>query len=99
MPSRNSPHRITGRLLDMHTLSETERLFPMTLVPVDIPYEEDDEDDGTSVHADGGSFCSDPTCPCHEDPDLISELAEDVKNGLLEPDEATDIVSGHYHTS
>lgn len=60
--------------------------------PITIDYEDDEE----LQHAEGGSFCSDPTCPCHEDPDLIAELYQDVQNGLLSPEEATAIVNGNY---
>ncbi|HVB22316.1 MAG TPA: hypothetical protein VNG51_10255 [Ktedonobacteraceae bacterium] len=47
------------------------------------------------LHDDGHSFCpADPTCPCHEDPLLIAEVAQDVSNGLCTPEEATRIVKG-----
>jgi hypothetical protein len=36
------------------------------------------------------------TCPCHEDEELIAEVAELVEDGTLSPDDATDIVSGKY---
>ncbi len=61
-------------------------------ITIDIEYEDGDE----FVHAEGGSFCSDPTCPCHEDADLIAELAQDLENGLLTPEEATIIFTGKY---
>lgn len=63
-----------------------------SLVPIVIEY----EDDTDFVHSDGGSFCLDPTCPCHEDTDLLTELALDVTNGLLTPEEATRIANGLY---
>lgn len=47
------------------------------------------------LHSLGNPFCPiDPTCPCHEDPTLIAEVAEYVSNGELTPQEATDFVKG-----
>ncbi len=46
------------------------------------------------IHTEEHLFCYDPTCGCHEDPDLIAEVAQDVTDGLLTPQEATDLVSG-----
>jgi hypothetical protein len=35
-------------------------------------------------------FCSiDPSCPCHDDPELIAEITQKVEQGLLTPEEAT----------
>ncbi len=46
-------------------------------------------------HTDDHPFCSiDPTCGCHEDPALISEVHEAVKQGLITPEEATLIIQG-----
>ncbi len=39
-------------------------------------------------------FCSDPTCPCHEDQELLSDVAHAVEQGLLTPTEATRFVKG-----
>ena len=39
-------------------------------------------------------FCWNGGCPCHEDEQLISEVAAHVENGLFTPDEATDFVAG-----
>lgn len=41
-------------------------------------------------------FCSDPTCGCHEDQELIAEVVERVQSGELTPQQATDIVKGKY---
>lgn len=71
--------------------TQSSRIVPGA-APIAIPY----EDERDMLHAEGGSFCSDPTCPCHEDVELLSELAQDVKNGLLTPEEATRIASGLY---
>ena len=59
-------------------------------VPIVIEY----EDEADFMHGDGGSFCSDLTCPCHEDVDLLAELAADIAGGLLTLEEATYIASG-----
>ena len=56
--------------------------------PIVIPMEDD------LVHTDHDPFCSDPTCLCHEDPDLLADVAEQVEGGLLTPDEATRFVQG-----
>ena len=46
-------------------------------------------------HTDAHPFCvANPTCPCHEDPDLIAPIAQAVQDGLMTPDEATDYVMG-----
>jgi hypothetical protein len=39
-------------------------------------------------------FCGDPSCPCSEDPALIAEVYEAVKQGLITPEEATLIIQG-----
>ena len=46
------------------------------------------------VHTDHDPFCSDPTCPCHEDGSLIAEVSQQVEDGLLNPAEATRFVQG-----
>lgn len=49
----------------------------------------------TNDHTDDHPFCpTDPTCPCHEDPNLIAPITQAVTDGLLTPDEATDYVMG-----
>jgi hypothetical protein len=58
-------------------------------IPV-VPVEE-----GYLLHTPENPFCPvDPSCPCHEDPSLIDEIAGFVREGLLTPQEATDFVSG-----
>lgn len=60
-----------------------------TVIPV-IPLEEDD-----LLHTLTDPFCFvDPSCPCHEDPVLIAEVAVQVENGLLTPIEATRLIKG-----
>ena len=46
------------------------------------------------VHADHDHFCSDPTCPCHEESDALDSIAQQVQDGLLTPEEATRFVQG-----
>lgn len=56
--------------------------------PIVIPMEDE------LVHTADTPFCSDSTCPCHSDPDLIAEVNEQYENGLLTPEEATNYVLG-----
>ena len=56
--------------------------------PIIIPMEDD------LVHTDEHPFCYDSTCGCHESPDVIAEVAQDVADGLLTPQEASDFVTG-----
>lgn len=56
--------------------------------PIPIPVEDD------LVHTDHDPFCSDPTCPCHEDESLIAEVSQQVEEGLFSPAEATRFVQG-----
>jgi len=46
-------------------------------VPV-IPYADDE-----IVHTEDRPFCMDLSCPCHDDIDLLEEVAAEVENGLL----------------
>jgi hypothetical protein len=46
-------------------------------------------------HTDEKPFCSDLTCPCHEDQDDIALVAQYVEGGLLTPQEASDYTGGH----
>ena len=46
-------------------------------------------------HTVDSPFCwVDGTCPCHEDHELIAQVAEALNNGLLTDDEATRLVAG-----
>ncbi len=57
--------------------------------PIVVPMEDD------LIHTQQHPFCStDPACPCHEDPELLSDVAQAVEQGLLTPDEATRIAQG-----
>ena len=46
------------------------------------------------IHTAEHPFCEDPTCPDKRDPELLAEVAQQVTDGLLTPDEATAIVLG-----
>jgi hypothetical protein len=46
------------------------------------------------IHTPINPFCYDETCGCHEDPELIAEVADAINQGLLTPDEATHFVAG-----
>lgn len=63
-------------------------MFGHSQPPIVIPMEDD------LVHTDHDPFCSDPTCLCHEDETLLGEVAAQVEQGLLSPDEATRFVQG-----
>jgi hypothetical protein len=56
--------------------------------PIVIPMEDD------LVHTDHDSFCSDPTCPCHEESVDLDTVAGMVEDGLFTPAEATRFVQG-----
>src|SRR6266568_4536286 len=45
-------------------------------------------------HTNEKPFCWDQTCPCHDDPDLISEVAIFVDDGLLTLEEAKSFIRG-----
>jgi hypothetical protein len=46
-------------------------------------------------HDDGVMFCSDPNCLCHEDELLIYMMYVNVLDGLITPEEATELVKGN----
>ncbi len=56
--------------------------------PIVIPMED------PILHTKSHPFCNDPTCPCHEDSELLSEVAQAVEQGFLTPDEAMRVVTG-----
>lgn len=65
------------------------QVYADNAIPV-IPIE-----DGYLLHTLDNPFCPvDPSCPCHEDPILIAEVAQYVTNGEMTPEEATDFVNG-----
>ena len=56
--------------------------------PIVIPMEDD------LVHTADSPFCSDPSCPCHDDPTLIAEANVLYQDGLLTDEEALNYVLG-----
>ncbi len=46
------------------------------------------------IHTDEHPFCSDLTCPCHDDLGLLEELNNEVEDGLLTSWEAMRTLSG-----
>ena len=56
--------------------------------PIPIPMED------ALVHTDDSPFCADETCPCHESPELLKTLAQQVEGGLLTAEEATNLATG-----
>jgi hypothetical protein len=46
------------------------------------------------LHTPETPYCYDQTCPCHEDQDGITLVAQYVEGGLLTPQEASDYVGG-----
>jgi hypothetical protein len=46
------------------------------------------------IHTIESPFCSiDPTCGCHEDPELLAAVADAVNDGLLTPHEASLVIA------
>ncbi len=50
--------------------------------------------EGEVEHTTEKPFCFDLTCPCHEDQEAITSVAQQVQDGLFTPQEATDFVNG-----
>ena len=46
------------------------------------------------LHTEEHPFCGDPTCPCSEDKDVLTELDQAVRDGLITPDDAIHIIAG-----
>jgi len=46
------------------------------------------------LHTEEHPFCGDPTCPCTEDTDALTELDQAIRDGLITPDDATRILAG-----
>jgi hypothetical protein len=62
----------------MHNRNET---------PIPIPVDQ-------LIHTDEHPFCTDPTCMCHDDQELIQGVNEQYQDGLLTASEATRTVKG-----
>ena len=57
--------------------------------PIVIPMED------PILHTLEHPFCAiDPTCPCTEDQEALATLGQQVQDGLLTPEEATNIATG-----
>lgn len=68
-------------------MSGTLRYYGENFIPV-IPVD-------SKEHTDDHPFClTDPTCPCHEDAELLTPIAQAVNDGLMTSNEATDYVMG-----
>jgi hypothetical protein len=65
-------------------MSEEYHIFPNT--PIVVP-------SNGSIHNDSG-FCYDPTCPCHEDRELITDLNQHVVDGEASSTDADRIYHG-----
>ena len=52
--------------------------------------------DGTDwrEHCPGHEFCTDMSCPCHQDPDNLDELNEYYQEGLVSAQDADNIYRG-----
>jgi hypothetical protein len=50
--------------------------------------------DTQPLHTEEHPFCGDPTCPCSENTDALTELAQAIRDGLITPDDATRILKG-----
>ena len=46
------------------------------------------------IHTDDHPFCDDPTCGCHENPALIAEVHEAIRQGLITSEEAILLIQG-----
>jgi hypothetical protein len=46
------------------------------------------------LHTEEHPLCGDPTCPCSEDTDALTELDQAIRDGLITPDDATRILQG-----
>ncbi len=47
-----------------------------------------------SEHTADNPFCYDISCTCHEDDEVIAAVNQAVQDGLITPEEATDLVLG-----
>jgi len=50
--------------------------------------------DAQPLHTEEYPFCGDPTCPCSEDKDVLTELDQAIRDDLITPDDATRIIAG-----
>src|SRR5262245_26177318 len=52
--------------------------------------------EGDLLHDKGKMFCYNPKCPCHESRLLMVRVACFVSEGLMTPQEATNLVAGKH---
>ena len=50
--------------------------------------------DSYKEHTDSKPFCWNSSCNCHEDHDALSQVNQYIQDGLLTPEEATNLVNG-----
>ena len=50
--------------------------------------------DTQPLHTEEHPFCGEPTCPCSEDTEALTELEQAIRDGLITPDDATRIIKG-----
>lgn len=50
--------------------------------------------DDQPLHTAEHPFCYNPSCPCHEDQELLAQVNLQVQEGHLTPEEATAFVQG-----
>jgi hypothetical protein len=61
--------------------------------------EEEEEEVWTGVynadlaHTNENPFCDDDSCDCHQEPDAVEQVQQDIQDGLMTTDEAT----RHYY--
>ncbi len=46
------------------------------------------------LHTPEHPFCGDPNCPCIEDTEVLTELDQAIRDGLITPEDATRILQG-----
>ena len=67
----------------MRSEDDERRCIPMILVS-----------EGSLIYTSSNPFCYSDSCGCHEDPELIAEVAHAVDKGLLTTDEAKLTIAG-----
>jgi len=50
--------------------------------------------EGFPLHTEAQPFCCDVRCSCHDDPSLITPVAQAVQDGLFTSEEATRYILG-----
>lgn len=47
------------------------------------------------IHTTQHPFCTDPTCPCHENMEAVNQVNEWHQDGVISTNDANEIVQGH----